>query len=343
MSIRECKPSAERDSALPQDRAPLSGKMKLLKRNLRHLSAHTLSIGIVALIIAAPLFGYVTRKTLIFGGQAASDKWASFPIAWSMNPTRGPNVTGSGDYETAFRQAFQTWASISTATITFSEGQPTAASVKPGLDQVNLITTNLTPSDWAVYGVDAISLTNVVSVVQTGQILEADIVFNPNVGFSTEAVTPLNQMDLQAVATHEIGHLLGLDHTTLPSAVMFPAVAGASLSRTLTSDDTIGVSTLYPTAAFAARGSIQGTVRTTTNAGVFGAIVVAVGQNGQPMATTVTDPDGKYSIAGLPAGTNYILYAEPMDGPFTENNFLIPLSSLYPSKTVNINFTTRFR
>jgi hypothetical protein len=122
---------------------------------------------------------------------------------------------------------------------------------------------------------------------------------------------------------------------------MFPIAAGNGLSRTLTADDMIGVSTIYPTVAFAARGFIEGTVRTTTNAGVFGAIVVAVGANGQPMATTVTDPDGKYSIAGLPAGS-YTLLAEPMDGPFTESNFLTPLSILYPSKTVNINFTTRF-
>jgi len=39
----------------------------------------------------------------------------------------------------------------------------------------------------------------------------------------------------------------------------------------LTADDMIGVSTLYPTAAFATRGSIEGTVRTTS-----------VGANGQP-------------------------------------------------------------
>jgi len=259
-----------------------------------------------------------------------------------MNPTRSPNVTGTADFESAFRQAFQAWSAISTATITFTEGQPTAASVKPGLDEVNLITTNLTPSEWAVYGVDALSLTNVISSVTTGQILEADIIFNPNVRFSTEATTPPHFPDLQAVATHEIGHLLGLDHTPLASAVMFPIAAGNGLSGTLTADDMIGVSTLYPTAAFAARGFIEGTVRTTTNAGVFGAIVVAVGANGQPMATTVTDPDGNYSIAGLPDGS-YTLLAEPMDGPFTENNFLTPLSILYPSKTVNINFTTRFR
>ena len=304
-----------------------------------------ISIGIiVTLVIAAPLFGYVSRKSVVTGGQIVINKWAasSFPITWRMNPTRNPNVTGTGDLQSAFRQAFQAWSAISTATITFAEGQPAAAVMKPGLDQVNLITTNLTASEWAIYGVDAMSLTNVMSSVTTGEILEADIIFNPNVGFSTEATTPASLTDLQAIATHEIGHLLGLDHTPLASAVMFPRSAGDSLSRALTADDMIGVSTLYPTAAFAARGAIAGTVRTTTNAGVFGAIVVAVGANGQPMATTVTDPNGNYSIAGLPAGS-YTLLAEPMDGPFTENNFLIPLSSLYPSKTVNINFTTRFR
>ena len=312
--------------------------IKPWSRNLRS----SFSIGIIALVMAAPLFGYVSRKSVVTGGQVVIDKWApsSFPIKWRMNPTPGFKVTGP-DSENAFQQAFQAWSAISTATITFAEGPPTAASVKPGLDQVNLITTNLSQVEWAAYGVDAMSITNVMSSVTTGEIIEADIAFNPNVVFSTDGAAP-NVSDLQAVATHEIGHLLGLDHTPLASAVMFPVTAGYSLSRTLTTDDMIGVSTLYPTSAFAARGSIEGTVRTTTNAGVFGAIVVAVGQNGQPMASTVTDPDGKYSIAGLTAG-NYILLAEPMDGPFTENNFLIPLSSLYPSRTVNINFTTRFR
>lgn len=305
-------------------------------------SWNRISIGIIALLLAAPLFGYVTRKSVV-SGLIVSNKWAAtaFPITWRMNPTRGPNIIGAGSQEDAFITAFQTWSVISTATITFTEGPPTDPSVKPGLDGINLISTNVTASDWAAFGIDAMSFTNVISSTTTGQILEADIVFNPNVRFSVDGTSSATVADLYAVATHEVGHLLGLDHTPLASAVMFPLTQGGNFSRALTSDDTIGISALYPTAAFSTRGSIAGTVRTTTNTGVFGAIVVAVGQNGQPTASTITGPDGTYSIAGLPAGS-YTIFAEPMDGPFTQNNFLIPLSSLYPSSTVNINFTTRF-
>jgi hypothetical protein len=302
----------------------------------------SLSIGmIVAAVAGPPLLGHVPRRSLI-SGQVVIAKWAQpLSISWSMNPTQTPNITGTASAESVFRQAFRTWGAVPTATIAFAEG-PMTATGKPGLDQVNLITANLTAAEWAAYGIDAISFTNVTTSLATGQLVDADIMFNPSAGFSTSTPTPLNLSDLEAVATHEVGHLLGLDHSPLASAIMFPLAAGRTFSRTLTADDMIGVSTLYPTAAFASRGSIDGTVRTMSNVGVFGAIVVVVGQNGQPLVATITAPDGKYSITGLPAG-NYTLYAEPMDGPFGENDPVAPLSMLYPGKNVDTNFTSRFR
>jgi hypothetical protein len=311
--------------------------MKLWNLNLRT----SLLTGILVSLVATPLLGHVPRRTVI-SGQIVVSKWAQpLGLTWRMNNTRSPNIAGTTGVEIAFRQAFQAWAGVSTATVAFTEG-PTSTSLKGGLDQINVITADLTPSEWAVYGVDAISFTNVTTSATTGQILEADILFNPNTGFSTDTITPAHRSDLQAVATHEVGHLLGLDHTPLASAIMFPLATERSLSRTLTADDTIGVSTLYPTTAFTALGSMAGTVRTTSNVAVFGAIVVAVGQNGQPMTATVTDPSGRYSFTGLPAG-NYTVIAEPMDGPFGGNSFLSPLSTLYPSSTVFTDFTTRFR
>src|SRR6185295_18914382 len=100
-----------------------------------------------------------------------------------------------------------------------------------------------------------------------GQILEADIMFNPQAPFSTSAITPEDKTDLQSVATHEIGHFLGMDHTSLLSSVMFPTVTdGTSYARVLSADDIAGVSTIYPSATFAAKGTLSGVVRTTSNA-----------------------------------------------------------------------------
>ena len=51
------------------------------------------------------------------------------------------------------------------------------------------------------------------------------------------------QFDTETVALHEIGHLLGLDHSTVQGSVMFPTYGGAR--RALTKDDTDGIRSLY--------------------------------------------------------------------------------------------------
>lgn len=51
--------------------------------------------------------------------------------------------------------------------------------------------------------------------------------------------------DLESVATHEIGHLLGLDHSADPDAVMFRSIHRRTKKRELTPDDVQGIQTLY--------------------------------------------------------------------------------------------------
>ena len=318
------------------------------------MKKYRLILAVAAVMVTAiPVWSYVTKRGLSNTGVIVQARWSpvAFPIPWQMNSAVGANVTGSNSQETVFQNGFATWQALTTANLSFTEAAPVPANVRAGYDGINLVTTNVTANE---YQSGALGLTLVYSFDQggvvdqlarpidfAGQIMEADIMFNPAVAFSTNTVTPGDRIDLQSVATHEIGHLLGLDHTTILSATMFPTLtAGASYARVLSPDDIAGVSTLYPQASFSSKGTISGSVRTTGNTAVYGAIVTAVNSDGQPVASAVTEPDGRYTIAGLEPGS-YTVYAEPLDRPVTLPD-LGTLNVIHPGLPAYTTFITRF-
>ncbi|XP_075663286.1 metalloendoproteinase 5-MMP-like [Castanea sativa] len=54
-----------------------------------------------------------------------------------------------------------------------------------------------------------------------------------------------DQTDMVSVATHEIGHIIGLQHSTHPDAVMYPFLDAGATRRNLSHDDIDGVFALY--------------------------------------------------------------------------------------------------
>lgn len=59
--------------------------------------------------------------------------------------------------------------------------------------------------------------------------------------------TPIpGALDLESVSLHEIGHLLGLAHTPIKEAVMYPYTAVGVTKRFLNKDDIDGIRDLYP-------------------------------------------------------------------------------------------------
>jgi matrixin/putative peptidoglycan binding protein len=52
--------------------------------------------------------------------------------------------------------------------------------------------------------------------------------------------------DVETVALHEIGHILGLAHSSVVGAVMLPSISANSTKRIPTQDDIDGVQALYP-------------------------------------------------------------------------------------------------
>ncbi|KAI3842105.1 hypothetical protein MKX03_018379 [Papaver bracteatum] len=54
-----------------------------------------------------------------------------------------------------------------------------------------------------------------------------------------------DMMDIETVAVHEIGHLLGLEHSSEPKAIMYPIILFGSQKRKLHGDDVQGIQALY--------------------------------------------------------------------------------------------------
>jgi hypothetical protein len=313
------------------------------------LSAFVVLEVVLAGFASKPLRAYMTAKSLsAVDNSIVAHRWGSPNITWQMNPVQGTNVTGSRQQSDVLNASFGAWAAF--VPITVTQGANTASTVQvPQYDGINCITTNPAPGalptgvlayTFTYYfnqpGVDPLGR----SVSFAGQIMEADMEFSNQYPLSLNAAAVPNAIDFQSVATHEAGHFLGMDHASDVSSTMFWTTGlGYIYQRNLSADDIAGISTLYPPANYATLGTLNGTVRTMGNVAVYGAIVVAVNANGQPVASTVTDPSGNYSIQGLPPGP-YTVFAEPLAGRISPGN-IATLSTIY-SGTVNAYFTTRY-
>jgi uncharacterized protein (TIGR03437 family) len=149
--------------------------------------------------------------------------------------------------------------------------------------------------------------------VQAGSIVDSDIVLNPYVKFSTNGAA--GTTDLQTVLTHELGHFLGMNHSTLLSASMYPYEAASQ--RHVSWDEKAFVAKFYPSGANVL-GTVSGAVTAGGSPVKFGIVILSDVSGTGNVLCTLTGADGKYT-APVPAGT-YNVYVEPFNGLVTTNN-----------------------
>ena len=151
----------------------------------------------------------------------------------------------------------------------------------------------------------------------SGRISDADVLFN-GAGFEFTTSAEVGKFDVQDVATHELGHLLGLDHSGWAGASMYPYVdQSVTLHRSLSLDEVGGLRHAYPSASFARiTGSV---VREQGGSPVAGAHVVVRSSDGRPARSILSDTSGAFTIYGLEGGL-YSLYVDPLDQPVSASN-----------------------
>src|SRR5918999_981426 len=138
--------------------------------------------------------------------------------------------------------------------------------------------------------------------------------------FSTDGTQ--DSYDLESTFVHEIGHMLGLEHSGEVAASMQPRQGTNGTynlpnftTRTLSSDDVAGVRAIYgPRSGL---GSIAGRVgySSATGTAAFGAHVFAEDvATGRVAGGNVVNAAGNYRIDSLPPG-QYRVVVEPLDEP----------------------------
>ena len=312
---------------------------------------------VTALILAlgSSLFGGGPRDVLR-GGRVL--KWnADRPVLYLIDQEF--SETRWAHLGRRVHEAFQAWEDVETSTLRTRNPEPRF------LDQ------NIDGSNFTEY-VGSRRPENLIILDQDGEI--ANLVFGEGAGentlgfaairfadedaleylsgFAVIGKRPASQPDrFYRVTMHEVGHLLGLDHTQAGREwfessdlgdlafvpVMYPVGSFFGPNEPLL-DDAIWISWLYPEESFAANtGTIRGRVLRRTGAPVLGANVVAAAvesdaqgnltevrgeQVGVVSDFLVTD-DGSYQLPGLPPG-RYVVFIEPLEPDFTEGSSVGP-------------------
>jgi hypothetical protein len=246
-------------------------------------------------------------------------RWAAMPVRYVIHASGSDDETGDQRDDAAIRLAMDTWSSVDGSSVRLVEDTGPARNMtkRHANDGVNLIffdETNETKLPSTVIAITPVFFDT------AGNILDADIVFNgADFHFST-SLAP-GTYDIQDIATHEIGHFLGLDHTGVYGATLIPfAFPAETRLRSLAEDDRAGVRTIYATGR---NGALTGAVMIEGPSGPVGVngahVVAANATTGETAASALTLGNGVFTIDGLRPGS-YRVYVEPMDGPTQDAN-----------------------
>lgn len=176
--------------------------------------------------------------------------WASACVYVSLNAQASEQVSRD-DFEQAAAGAVAAWSDVAcqdgVASLHLELTNDVIGDVGYVVDGPNTNTIVFRDAEWLYPGLaNTLAKSTITYDTETGEILDADLEINS--AFNTITVSDTDVVyDLQSILTHEIGHWLGLDHSSDPNAAMSePQEEGSTHRRMLTQDDIDGLCASYP-------------------------------------------------------------------------------------------------
>jgi hypothetical protein len=202
-----------------------------------------LLVGVLA-GVASPVHAYTINTT----EAGKRIRWATDTVTLRMD-SEFEMFLGPGEAYAALAMGFDAWRGLPRVPdMLLQPGAPASLGNHTGHPTNGIYLLR----DWP-YEAAKLAVTIVTYEMDTGRLLDADIVVNGQAKFAllTEPAKPgLNEYDLAGVLTHEAGHVLGLGESAEgPDATMWPyARPDDTEKRTLANDDEDGVMQSYASA-----------------------------------------------------------------------------------------------
>jgi hypothetical protein len=193
---------------------------------------------ILSLAIATILVCAAAEPVMAYTLLSPRRRWASTPISVRTYYIGNNTITDSDKGVTAVVGAIRAWGIISSSSTT-------SAAVRGSAPATIMLNSNGGLCSGSCL---AATLTGYY-VSQTGddRIYDADVYTNTSIQFySSRESGCTSEYDIDGVMTHEAGHIIGIGHSSVVGATMYPSVSACNTSpRSLASDDIAARDNLY--------------------------------------------------------------------------------------------------